>query len=196
MATRTPWGTADSKQEYGPGVTFYGTPSHGGFRVAPKLNAKMPEYLRDESGWYEEDCAWANVAVAFPERFKPAEIEAALGTLKGWEPEAYEKLTGLVLMPGESRARDEVIFTAENRHHMVTLAAAGSGPGRSLASRTGDVPEGFVEVFAGRGGRLDNGMYPAETAYYLVPEAEYGARRGVGWFVVDEARHKLVKRGG
>jgi len=96
-------------------------------------------------------------------------------------------------MPGESYARDEVIFREQNKTRMVTLAVAGSGPGRSLRRSRGDVPDGFVEVFAGRGGRTASGQFPADVAYYLVPEAEYQERNNS--FVIDEARHQLLQQG-
>lgn len=193
MGTSTPWGTSDYSKPYGRGVVFYGTPGHGGFHVSPTLNARMPEALRLRSGWYEEDVEWARVALAFPERFTAEEVEHARQALRSYAPEDFERFTGEIVMPGESYARDEVIFSMENRARMVTLAAIGSGKGYSMAVNGGDVPEGFVEVFAGRGGRRASGMYPTETAYYLVPEAEY-RNRDLS-FVIDEARHQLIKRG-
>lgn len=191
MGRSTPWGVSDSKQEYGPGVAFYGTPSHGGFHVAPTLNAKMPDALRLPSGWYEEDVEYVRVVLAFPDRFPKIDKTDALTTLRSYAPEDFERFTGEVVLPGESYARDAVIFRAENKTRMVSLAAAGSGPGRSMMDAGGDVPEGFVEVFAGRGGRLKSGGFPAETAYYLIPEAEYRTRAEHG-FVVDEQRHQRL----
>ena len=71
---QTPWGKSDDDgQSYGPGVTFYSTPGHGGFRVLARVRAQWPAALRDfpstASGWYEEDCEWAIVVLAMPERF-------------------------------------------------------------------------------------------------------------------------------
>ena len=136
----------------------------------------MPEALRLPSGWYEEDCDWARVALAFPERFTPEDVAQAQQTLRSYAPEDFEHFTGQVVSPGESYARDEAIFAMETRTKMVTMAAIGSGNGYSMATKGADVPEGFVEVFAGRGGRTPGGEFPAETAYYLVPEAEYDTR--------------------
>ena len=194
MGTSTPWGPAQDSTPYGRGIVFYGTAGHGGFHVSPTLNALMPEALRLPSGWYEEDCEYARVILAFPERFDPERVKAARESLRTWAPEDFEKLTGKVVMPGESYVRDEDIFRAENKERMITLAASGSGAGRSMATPGGPVPEGMVEVFAGRGGRLESGRYPAETAYYLVPEAEYD-NPARGSFVIDEGRHALVRGG-
>lgn len=82
-AERTPWGIADGATQYGPGLVFYYTPSHGGFHVEPDLLATMPAHLRSirpfcgQEGWYEEDCDYALVALAFPDRFHPDELSAA-----------------------------------------------------------------------------------------------------------------------
>ncbi len=65
-STHTPWGKADYANQYTRGIIFYGTPSHGGFKVSNGMNAKMPDVLRNEDGWYEEDCEWAKVAFFLP----------------------------------------------------------------------------------------------------------------------------------
>lgn len=51
----TPWGTSDHSSPIAKGVTFYGTPSHGGAKVSASQNKKIPLVFRNEDGWYEED---------------------------------------------------------------------------------------------------------------------------------------------
>jgi len=80
--TVTPWGIADSVTEVAPGITFYSTPSHGGYHLSPERRAAMPPAIRDKEtfargNWYEEDCDWALVALAFPAYFPPEAIDAA-----------------------------------------------------------------------------------------------------------------------
>lgn len=88
---RTPWGYSDSKEPTSnPDVTFYGTPSHGGFHVKGKaLDRIPPEYhvgFAGETGWYEEDCDWAIVARFFPELFTAEEREHAENTIRHYHP--------------------------------------------------------------------------------------------------------------
>lgn len=87
----TPWGNADSKTEYGLGVNFYSTPSHGGFRVSGKALQRIPEKYRQTKyapyGWFEEDCDWSIVAYFLPEFFDVQERDAALETLSRYHPE-------------------------------------------------------------------------------------------------------------
>ncbi len=92
----TPWGLADHVTEIAPGIVSYSTPSHGGIHLSPARLAAMPKPLRDFRpwaglGWYEEDCDWAVVALAFPQFFKPDDVTAAVDTLTGSKPELYEQ---------------------------------------------------------------------------------------------------------
>ena len=92
----TPWGQSDCSVEYGPGVTFYGTPSHGGFHLSPEREAELDMRLREhgitaeaarmgyEPGWYEEDCSAYAVVVAFPELFPSEDSLVALACLRYW----------------------------------------------------------------------------------------------------------------
>jgi hypothetical protein len=97
----TPWGKADSVVIIAPGIASYSTPSHGGLWLSAERVAGMPRVLREHqtftvwcsrSGgqWYEEDCDWAIVALAYPAYFTQAEIDAAHGMLKVWQPGLYE----------------------------------------------------------------------------------------------------------
>lgn len=70
----TPWGSSQTVDRFACGVLFASTASHGGFYVPLALLEKMPAaaraYARRWSGsehWYEEDCAYHLVRLAFPE---------------------------------------------------------------------------------------------------------------------------------
>ena len=80
----TPWGRADDKTEKAPGIVFYSTPSHGGFKIAKPILAVMPKHLVNDDGWYEEDCEWCKVALAFPHLFDEKRFEAAQKTWSFW----------------------------------------------------------------------------------------------------------------
>lgn len=90
VSTRTPWGTADSVQKYAPGINFYTTPGHGGFKVAAGKNAKIHDAWRQADGWYEEDCDWAIVAITFPEFFAEKMVDEAHASAKHWHADAYK----------------------------------------------------------------------------------------------------------
>lgn len=82
----TPWGFSDHSEEHAPGIIFYGTPSHGGFWLSQDRLLEMPEEIRTARGafkltnsdWWEEDCDWSLVALAFPEYFKPGDCQCAI----------------------------------------------------------------------------------------------------------------------
>lgn len=80
-AIDTPWGHSQYGKTLQQGLFFVGTASHGGYYVGPSLVDRIPreqqEWAAKWSGdihWYEEDCCWAAVALAFPEHF-PADAQ-------------------------------------------------------------------------------------------------------------------------
>ena len=101
MATRTPWGMSDYREELAPGIIWYGTPSHGGCHLDPCANSKIHDAWRRADGWYEEDCDWAIVAFHFPQAFLK-DYRQAIDTLRNWHPKAYMQVTGVELRPDES----------------------------------------------------------------------------------------------
>ena len=80
----TPWGQADHHQAIAPGIDFYSTPSHGGFKLSPERLARISvmNLVRCRTGlplqgWFEEDCDWCIVVIYFPEYFTAEEREMA-----------------------------------------------------------------------------------------------------------------------
>jgi len=139
---------------------------HQAVRAAQRV---CPEW-RQKGGWYEEDDEWAIAAITFPEAYSPQHVEAAHRLTKDYFPDAYEKVTGTTIAPGESHTRDEQNFRAEHREHDVVRGAT-----------TSDTYPGMVEVTASRPGS-------EEERGYLVPTDEYRARGRHG-FVIDPSRH-------
>lgn len=182
--TSSPWGAVQDEEHIAPGITFVSTASHGGFKVSPELNRKIPASMRREDGWYEEDLDWAIVPIIYPEPFDTKTRDRAITTLKNWRPKLYERFFEERLAPGESYIRDEELFLREHRDDYLVMSAFGSWHK--------DVPPGFVGVFAGRGGRSKTGRYPEDTAWFMVTETEYD-ERGPHGFVIDEERHPRIE---
>ncbi|MEI2384738.1 hypothetical protein [Breoghania sp. JC706] len=176
----TPWGVADYAREYAEGIVFYSTPSHGGFKLSAERLAQMHTALREKDGWFEEDCAWAKVAFAFPEWFTDAQHEAAIRTLKDWCPDEYEAVTGEALAPGESHIKDQRLFHECHAQDWVVISAIRS-----------DQHPGMVECIATIGGRCGQwGKPDSAERRYLVSNQEYDQRGKFG-FVIDPDRHAL-----
>jgi hypothetical protein len=173
IACNTPWGPSQEATLYAQGVVAHTTASHGGFLLSPERNAKVHRLLRSRDGFYEEDSAWAAVAVTFPDLFTSVERRSAEATLKDWEPDAWEAMSGTVLAPGDSHVKDRRAFEREHADDWVVISALRS-----------DHYPGMTEVIATRGGRRDHD--PGERRF-LVPSTEYQVRRFD--FVIDEARH-------
>jgi len=172
MPTLTPWGVSQNKEEITPGIVFHSTASHGGFKVCKKLNDTIPDYMRNENGWYEEDCEWCKIAVIFPEDFLK-EYASALGILRNWYPDEYKKHFGVSPGTNESHVLKERVFAKDNDNKYVVVSAIRAD-------------NDMVECYAVKGGRLENGQYASKDhKTFLVPEAEYKIP-----FVIDINRHK------
>lgn len=183
VSTATPWGEAQGAERYTRGVTSYDTASHGGFKVSKTLNDKIPEILRNEDGWYEEDCEWAKVAFSLPMLFTDLEKFHAVRTLKNYFPLEYEALTGEVLPPGASHAKDRMLFEKEHANDWVVISAVSSNEN-----------QGFVECIATVGGQRQKfgSDYIPEEKKFLVPQPEYAERCSAHGFVIDLARHEEI----
>lgn len=190
----TPWGESQWEKDLAPGILDVGTAGHGGIHLNPERNAQIPVYMRNPSGWYEEDVEWAIPAIVFPNAFRrysgikewtprTKPIRIAIDTLRNWFPEHYERWFQEMIPIGQSHKKDEKEFLRKHKNDYIGLSAWGAWHQ--------DVPEGFVAIFAGRGGRLTTGGYPKDTAYFLVPEMEYAAATEHG-FVVDPTRHEEI----
>jgi hypothetical protein len=180
MGTRTPWGTAQESKSYARGVVLYSTAGHGGFHLSPKMNAQVPEAIRQADGWYEEDCEYSKVVYAFPHLFSLELQVEALASLKNWFPFEYEAMTGAIIPLHESFKKRERAFEEATKDKLVVISAAGDW--------SKNCPKGYVLVLASKGGNREVIRTSAEK-YYLIPEAEYDAREEFG-FIVDPSRHQ------
>lgn len=83
MSVQTIWGPSQSEKRIAPGITYYETAAHGGYRLSADRFKLMPERYRSiathegHEGWYEQDCDWALVALSFPDCFSLDEVVRA-----------------------------------------------------------------------------------------------------------------------
>lgn len=82
--TACPWGHIQSSRIVAPGIVHITTASHGGYRLDEPTYHAMPPHLREcsftKDQWFEEDCSWCAVVLAFPHHFGPGMVEAARQT--------------------------------------------------------------------------------------------------------------------
>ena len=88
MSKNTPWGPSQTSRHIGEGIFSHSTAGHGGLYVPPEKLAEMPAALRCNvyaggGSWFEEDCEWALVCLAFPYLFTNYEIWQAGRTVAG-----------------------------------------------------------------------------------------------------------------
>jgi len=171
----TPWGPSQGATAYAEGVAFHSTAGHGGFHLSAKRNSKVHPLLRIQGGFYEEDECWAIVALTWPHLFTAFERRCAERTIKDSWPDAWEKIFGTILQPGESRTKDQRAFELEHADDWIVISAI-----------TSTHEKGFVECIATIGGKRGVGT---EERRFLVPSAEYDMGRF--GFVIDPDRHRV-----
>ncbi len=167
----TPWGESQGETQYAPGVVFYSTASHGGFKLSQEANSVIPEIFRNADGWYEEDCEAAIVSTFLPGLFTAREVRKSHDTLVGWYPDEYEKHFGVVIEEGRSHKKDERLFLERHKGDWIVISAV----------REGDQ----VVCTATKGGLRGSGDEPRK---FMVPAEEYAGRSTRG-FVIDLDRH-------
>ena len=171
----TRWGRSQDAKLYADGIVFHSTASHGGFLLSPERNALVHPMLRDSAGAYEEDCHWSAVALTFPQPFTSHERRSAERCVKDYWPDAWEKISGTFLGPGESHEKDRRAFAVAHANDWVVISA--------ITSRH---EKGFVEVVATPGGKREG---VREERRFLVPVDEYNI--GQFGFVIDVDRHRV-----
>jgi len=174
---RTPWGMSDFANQIIPGVTFYSTPGHGGFKIEAKLNKQIPDLLRKKNGWYEEDCEWAIPAYFL--RFDEEHIQEALNTLKSYYPfQVITLLDESVNKEKSWKLRNLIRELKRDGHY--TICAYGDWHKK--------VPKGFVGVTATIGG-VRSIYGNRNEKHFLVPADEYQCRTNGEPFKIDPSRH-------
>jgi len=148
--TETPWGPSQSSREIAPGIIRHDTAAHGGYYLSPERVASMPKPLRDFKpwagpNWYEEDCDWSIVALAFPQFFPDDSIPVARATLKHYKPELFEQMSAEMVTRGEGKFwftihyADRELARELNDPVLGVLQAASKEEAEALAGKDGDI---------------------------------------------------------
>jgi hypothetical protein len=119
----TPWGHAQSQKTVAAGIVRYETASHGGYELSHARLAEMPADLRAfkpwaGEGWYEEDCDWAVICLAFPQHFDEVNFHFAVKTLQGYHPE---------LVTPERHAKADAWLAKNTDKYTIGSLACGEG---------------------------------------------------------------------
>lgn len=100
---RSPWGRIQDTRQVADGISWITTAGHGGFRLSKKRYEEMPQYLRDCSytgnQFFEEDCSWCAVVLAFPQFFNADQSLSAAITYNKWFAKVAAKPADLVNFP-------------------------------------------------------------------------------------------------
>jgi hypothetical protein len=84
ILTSSPWGQVLRCTPAADGILRVHAASHGGFKLCPELQQQMPAFFPETfpGGWYDQESAWAQVVVVFPQFFTPATVAYAVYTIR------------------------------------------------------------------------------------------------------------------
>jgi hypothetical protein len=97
----TPWGAAQRAIVLAAGIGIVSTEAHGGIKLSHERNDIVPEYMRTDNGWYEEDCEIAVPLLIFKDEMLdwdwPDSLRKSITCfdpakhLADWFPDEYER---------------------------------------------------------------------------------------------------------
>jgi len=94
----SPWGAVQSRKQIADGIEWITTARHGGFRLSRDRWDAMTPHLKAISftadEFFEEDCSYCAVILAFPEEFTDKQIASAARTYSRFycdNPNAYRR---------------------------------------------------------------------------------------------------------
>jgi hypothetical protein len=174
----TPWGTPDHAEQVLPGIWRVSSPSHGGYVLSDERQGEMPEALRREDPFYEEDVDYALVLYGFASEFRrlpvpgiALQVENARCSVRCWHPDRWTALTGEEVTVGESHVV---------RRRAAYQAIIGQYECVSASGSWADwVPDGKVGCVFRRVASVDAlgfARHAGEAIYGLVDKARYEAR--------------------
>ena len=81
LTRRCPWGAVQASKVVADGIFWFSTASHGGFALSQDRYEQMPDHLKacsfTDDEFFEEDCSWCAVVIAFPDFFNQGMQAAA-----------------------------------------------------------------------------------------------------------------------
>ena len=100
---RSPWGRIQNVKRVAAGISWISTAGHGGFRLSKTRYESMPANLRACSftgnQFFEEDCSWCAVVMAFPQFFDADQTLSAAMTFNKWYAKTPAQVADLVNFP-------------------------------------------------------------------------------------------------
>lgn len=180
----TIWGVPDTINQVLPGVWHVKTPSHGGYVLSDERQASMPEALRRDDPYYEEDVDWSLVMLGFALEFRRLpiagmglQVENARRSVRAWHPLRYSAFTGEEVPPSESHVL---------RRRAAYQVVIGQYASTSAFGDWADwVPKGMVGITFRKVDSVDAlgfARYTGEPIHGLVDQERYAERGDVETF--------------
>jgi hypothetical protein len=172
------WEAPQTAEQRLPGIWSVSTASHGGFVLSAERQAAMPEPLRLDSIYYEEDVDWSLVILAFEAEFAELrdplfdlERDLAHQTARHWRPQHYTGFTGTVLEPSDSHVLRKIALLEAAMGEIGVQAAWGDWADWVPAGKVGVVGQRITGC-----DHLGFAKYDGPSVKGLVDASRYEAR--------------------
>lgn len=153
------------------------TASHGGYWISQERLLELQRIFPNQtSQWFEEDCDWCIVVVAFP--FLAPEKgtrELAKRTMKDWHPDLYESFFDEKLLEGQSYKRDNDLFAERTRDRLVVISVE-----KKVKDRDGNE---YVQAVASMGGERKAGTL---LTLFWIPKERFQRKRRHSYVIQPE----------
>ena len=170
------WGQVQDVDEMAPGIVAASCSGHGGIKLSAQRNKMIPEALRNDDGWYEEDCEASIVVAFFPEVFDrdgdwQKEMDDAIATIKNYFPDKWAEATGEEVTLEESSALRDRAEAEERRRFLEGNKDSFVTQGHQM--RYDWVPGGYTTIDAVRpsDGKKGTFLVPSEVVKGLNGES-------------------------
>lgn len=207
MPQRSPWGKVQDAYELAPGIVSVSTAGHGGIKVSPTLNKKIPLVARTRGGWYEEDCEWAIPYFVFSadincanngdpvkaERHSKSYVQA-IKTLENYFPEFCMAIMGYTPPIERSNKLRELAFNETNKSNYVVISAYGGWFEHTRRPTIrGSVVVEYVLGLATIGGKRESDGHGGfvDSKWFDIPAERYAKREHGGYVIQPDDQERL-----
>lgn len=92
--SRSPWGKLQGHDPMAPGIDMTWTAGHGGIKLSPERADEVDPAWREDTSWYEQDCAWVKAVITHHRDLPAQHVATAHKEARKYYPAEYNAVVG------------------------------------------------------------------------------------------------------
>lgn len=92
--SRSPWGRLQGHDPMAPGIDMTWTSGHGGILLSPERADEIDPAWREDTSWYEQDCAWTKAVITHHKDLPARTVADAHKLARKYYPAEYNAVVG------------------------------------------------------------------------------------------------------